>query len=116
MKTNLERLIEFNLNPETSSLSDLRNKLVTFNMMRKKRWQIVSDDHVWFYPADISLSTVELDSFAYKDTPYESCIFYANGESEVLARYKTKKEAIAGHIKLSNKYELKRISLDDFNV
>jgi hypothetical protein len=84
--------------------------------MRKKRWQIVSDDHVWMYPADISLSTVELNSHIYGDTPYESCIFYANGDSEVLARYKTKKEAIAGHVKISKKYKLKRIKLDDFNV
>ena len=84
--------------------------------MDQKRWQIVSDDHVWMYHADVSLSTVELDSFVYKDTPYESCIFYANGDSEVLARYKTKKEAIAGHVQISKKYGLKRINLNDFNI
>ena len=84
--------------------------------MRKERWQIVSDDHVWMFPADISLSTVELDGDLYKYAPYESCIFYGNGESAVLGRYKTKKEAIADHIEISNKYGLKRISLNDFNV
>ncbi len=89
---------------------------MTLNSMRKKRWQIVSDDHVWMYPADVSLSTVELDTSVYPDTPYESCIFYQNGDSEVLARYKTKKEAIAGHTQLSKKYNLKRISLNDFNI
>ena len=81
-----------------------------------KRWQIVSDDHVWMYPPDISLSTVELDSRIYEDTPYESCIFYANGESEVLARYKTQAEAICGHVDFENKYKLKRINKSDFKL
>lgn len=78
-------------------------------MMRKNRWQLVSDDHVWFYPADISLSTVELDSRVYKDTPYETCVFYANGDSEVLARYQTKEDAARGHIEYERRYNLKRI-------
>lgn len=84
--------------------------------MRKNRWQLVSDDHVWFYPADISLSTVELDSNVYKDTPYETCIFYANGESEVLKRYTTKEDAASGHIEYERQYNLKRISKSEFKV
>ena len=84
--------------------------------MRKNRWQLVSDDHVWMYPADVSLSTVELDSMVYKDTPYESCIFFANGESEVLARYATQADALLGHIELEKKYKLKRISKSEFKV
>jgi len=90
--------------------------MVTSNIMYKRRWQIVSDDHVWMYPADTSLSTVELDGEIYKDTPYESCIFYSHGDSEVLRRYKTKEEALRGHIELEEKYKLKRISKSEFKV
>ena len=89
---------------------------MTLNMMRKNRWQLVSDDHVWMYPPDVSLSTVELDHRIYGDTPYESCIFYANGESEVLKRYATQAEALCGHIELENKYGLKRISRSEFKI
>lgn len=85
-------------------------------MKRQKRWQICSDDHVWMYPPDVSLSTVELDLFVYPDEPYESCIFYANGDSNVVKRYKTQEEALLGHIELENKYKLKRISVHDFNI
>jgi hypothetical protein len=84
--------------------------------MRQKRWQLVSDDHVWFYPPDISLSTVELVSFAYQDTPYETCVFYANGDSEVLKRYKTQEDAVLGHIEYERKFNLKRISKSEFKV
>ena len=91
--------------------------------MRQKRWQIVSDDHVWMYSPDVSLSTVELPRVVYDDgtdlygdTPYESCIFFANGESEVLKRYATQAEALCGHIELENKYKLKRISKSEFKI
>ena len=91
--------------------------------MRQKRWQIVSDDHVWMYPADITLSTVELPKVKfddgidlYGDTPYESCVFFANGDSEVLKRYKTQAEAICGHIEYERKYNLKRISKSEFKI
>jgi hypothetical protein len=76
--------------------------------MRAGRWQLLSDDAVWMFPPDRTLSTVELSSQFYPKTPYESCIFYANGDSNVLARYATKEEALAGHEKLEKKYELKR--------
>ena len=85
--------------------------------MQKDSWQIISDDSVWMFPADTQLSTVELpkmpfgDGFdLYGNTPYESCIFFANGESDVLKRYDTKEEALAGHVELEKKYGLKRCS------
>ena len=96
---------------------------MTLNSMRQKRWQIVSDDHVWMYPPDVSLSTVELPKVTYDDgtdlygdTPYESCIFFANGESEVLKRYATKEDAARGHIEYEREYGLKRISRSEFKI
>ena len=89
---------------------------MTLNNMRAKRWQIVSDDHVWMYPADVSLSTVQLPGDFYKDSPYETCVFFANGDSEVLERYSTQAEAINGHIKYEEKYKLKRISKSEFKI
>jgi hypothetical protein len=83
--------------------------------MRQKRWQLVSDDHVWFYPPDISLSTVELISNYHVDS-YETCVFYANGASEVLKRYATQEEAVLGHIEYERKFNLKRISKSEFKV
>jgi hypothetical protein len=77
--------------------------------MKRNNWQWISDDHVWFYPPDVWLSTVELPGNFYKDAPYESCIFFANGESEVLKRYKTKEDAARGHIEYERQYNLKRI-------
>ena len=86
-------------------------------MIKRNRWQIVSDDSVWMFPPDTQLSTVELPKVTFDDgmdlydgTPYESCIFYANGESDVVCRYATQEEAIAGHEKLEKKYGLKRCS------
>lgn len=72
----------------------------------KKKWQIVSNDQVWFYPPDIQLSTCEVISFFGK--PYESCLFYSNGDSEVIREYETKEEATAGHVELEKKFKLKR--------
>ena len=76
--------------------------------MTEERWQIISDDSVWMFPADTRLSTVELPARFYPVTPYESCLFFANGESDVVARYYTQEDAIAGHVELEKKYELKR--------
>lgn len=84
--------------------------------MKAKRWQIVSDDHVWMYPPDRTLSTVELNGEFYSAAPYESCWFLANGDSDVITRYTTKEEAIAAHERLEKQYKLKRINVDDFNV
>ena len=86
-------------------------------MINHKRWQIVSDDSVWMFPPDTQLSTVELPrvtfedgSDLYGDRPYESCLFFANGDSDVVARYATQEEALAGHVELEKKYGLKRCS------
>jgi len=86
-------------------------------MINRNRWRIASDDAVWMFPPDVSLSTVELPRVTfedgtelYGDRPYESCIFFANGDSDVLARYATQEEAIAGHVELEKKYGLKRCS------
>lgn len=76
--------------------------------MEEQRWQIISDDSVWMFPPDKVLSTVFLNSHVYRQTPYESCIFYADGESEVLARYETQEEAELEHVELEKKYGLKR--------
>lgn len=74
------------------------------------RWQLISDDSVWMFPAEISLSTVQMredwyDLFGYQ---FESCLFFAKGNSDVVCRYETKEEAIKGHIELEKKYGLKR--------
>lgn len=86
-------------------------------MIKRNRWQIVSDDSVWMFPADTKLSTVELPKVMFEDGTdlygdrlYESCIFFANGDSDVIARYATQEEAIAGHVELEKKYGLKRCS------
>ena len=86
-------------------------------MININRWRIVSDDKVWMFPADITLSTVELPKVMfedgtdlYGDRPYESCLFFINGDSDVVARYATQEEAIAGHVELEKKYGLKRCS------
>lgn len=76
--------------------------------MKFKRWQIISDDSVWMFPSDVTLSTVSLNHEIYEDTPFESCLFYSNGDSDVVCRYATKEEAIAGHEELEKKYGLKR--------
>lgn len=77
--------------------------------MEEKRWQLVSDDHVWMYPADRTLSTVELNGDIYRPAPYESCWFFATGDSDVITRYVTKEAAIAAHERLEKEYGLKRI-------
>ena len=79
-------------------------------MNKRARWQIISDDSVWMFPADTQLSTVELHPgmFGMVGAPYESCLFFANGESDVVARYATQEEALAGHVELEKKYGLKR--------
>lgn len=80
-------------------------------MSRRTRWQLVSDDSVWMFPADVQLSTVELDFgrlLGLDDYNYESCLFFINGDSDVVARYATKEEAIVGHTELEKKYGLKK--------
>ena len=73
------------------------------------RWQKVSSDSGWFTIETIRLSTVEMPTipgmdFGYR---YESCLFSENG-SEVVDRYQTLDEAVAGHAALCKKYGLKQ--------
>lgn len=74
----------------------------------RDRWHMISDDCVWMFPVEVTLSTVEMpagwiDDFGYQ---YESCLF-RHHDSEVLERYTTKESAIQGHIKYAEKYKLK---------
>ena len=71
-------------------------------------WQLISNDAVWFYPPDVQLSTCEVISFWGK--PFESCVFFSNGDSKVIAEYETQKQALEGHVELEKKYGLKRCS------
>ena len=54
-------------------------------------------------------SNIELSTVGWKlldRTLYESCLFTRDGDSEVVARYNSMSEAIAGHHRLSDKYNL----------
>jgi hypothetical protein len=71
------------------------------------RFQMISNNGGVFKEPTIELSTVELPhvpwiEFGYM---YESCLF-SSGESEVLALYQTRSEAIAGHVELAKKFNL----------
>jgi hypothetical protein len=72
------------------------------------RFQMISNNGGVFKAPTIELSTVELPhvpGFGFGYT-YESCLF-SPGESEVLARYQTRAEAIAGHIELEKRFKLR---------
>ena len=80
------------------------------------RWQLISRDTgdvFGIIRGDATwLSTVEMPYLggtfhAPDDYNYESCIFFKEPDSEVLARYKTKDEAIEGHNLLAKKYNLR---------
>ena len=47
------------------------------------------------------ISTIKLDMWVF--APYETCVFYPNGDSEVVAMYGTEDEARAGHEALVDK-------------
>ena len=73
------------------------------------RFQMISNNGGIFKEPTIELSTVELPKvpgFDIGKWTYESCLFSPN-ESEVLARYQTRSEAIAGHVKLEKKFNLR---------
>jgi hypothetical protein len=72
-----------------------------------KRFQMISNNGSVFKEPTINLSTVELPQMPGFDFgyTYESCLF-SPGESEVLARYQTRSEAIAGHAELVKKFNL----------
>lgn len=46
---------------------------------------------------DTEISTVKLNFAAFDSDQYETCMFYANGDSNVVARYKTLAEAVKSH-------------------
>jgi type IV secretory pathway component VirB8 len=46
---------------------------------------------------DTEISTVKLNSAAFDSDQYETCMFYDNGDSNVVARYKTLAEAVKNH-------------------
>ena len=63
------------------------------------RWCIRTE--VYTEDDSLTVSTVELmqvpDFDLWQGKPYETCIFHASGESDVVARYATKAEAIDAH-------------------
>jgi hypothetical protein len=73
------------------------------------RFQMISHNGGIFKEPTITLSTVELPQLPWsgvKGETYESCLF-TSGESEVLTRYQTRSEAIAGHVELAKKFNLR---------
>jgi hypothetical protein len=71
------------------------------------RFQMISDNSGVFKEATVTLSTIEMPKISGFDLGYthESCLF-SHGESEVLARYQTRSDAIVGHITLEKKFSL----------
>jgi hypothetical protein len=54
--------------------------------------------HIAFDEIDgVEISTVNLKSAAIGNYIYETCIFYSNGDNNVVARYATESEALNGH-------------------
>ena len=49
---------------------------------------------------DLEISTVKLNDAALEKDLYETCLFYTNGDSTVVAQYKTLAAAIRGHNRL----------------
>lgn len=81
-----------------------------FEMLSRK-YQEWSEDrsklHLIYTWADgTELSTIELPSVLYssRDKVWESCIFYANGYSEVVRRWTSEDAARQGHEKLIMEY------------
>ena len=73
------------------------------------RFQMISHNGGLFKQPTITLSTVELPQLPWTGIEYgsyESCLF-TSGESDVLARYQTRSEAIAGHVELEKKFKLR---------
>ena len=71
----------------------------------------INDNSRWFRSATARLSTIEMpdavkSAFNYS---FESCLFHANGNSDVIARYDTAFEALEGHVEFSRKYGLNTV-------
>jgi hypothetical protein len=88
-------------------------------MFKKDRWQLVSNDSVWMFPPDIQLSTVELERhelLGLNDYSHESCLFFANGDSDVVKSYYSQAEAEKGHVEWEEKYGLKRVQSKNLRI
>jgi hypothetical protein len=46
---------------------------------------------------ELMISTVNLHDMHYGTMKYETCVFYPNGDSDVVRRYATESEALLGH-------------------
>jgi len=91
---------------------------VTKKIVKDNWWQLTSVKKRGLFDilrnpdSDVKLSTVRLPdlSFFYTDfdtkMKYETCLFGGSGGSEVLEKYKTMKEARAGHEFYRKKYGL----------
>jgi hypothetical protein len=76
--------------------------------MKKTTFQLITDNGLSFLgrvkkEPTMSLSTVELPN-----GQYESCIFYSDGNSEILDSYDTRSKAIIGHFELEKQFKLSR--------
>lgn len=58
----------------------------------KDQWQVLTK-----LPSQVEVSTVELLPAFNAWNRFETCLFFTNGKSEVVASYDTMQEAIEGH-------------------
>jgi hypothetical protein len=80
---------------------------------KMQHWRLLSDNGNLIHQPTAQLSTVAmpftspwlLHDFGYA---YESCIFYLDGNSEVVARYNSELDAAAGHHQLCRHHGLTR--------
>lgn len=82
------------------------------NIANEKSRKLASSNFDAFVPStkvavtdigNLRISTVKLNTKLMlddQDWPYETCIFYTNGTSNVVAEYFTKEEALLNHSKL----------------
>ena len=71
-----------------------------------KIFHLISDNVRWYRAATVRLSTIELP-LDLDGNGYESSIFYAHGDSEVVRRYATMADAIKGHRELETIFGVK---------
>lgn len=85
-----------------------------------QRWQLLSDNGDMNDQPSAQLSTVAMPFSSARllheiGYAYESCIFYADGNSDVVARYNRKEDAVAGHNQLCRHHGLTRHLQSDGN-
>ena len=73
--------------------------------------RLISNNGGTFAKASLELSTVQMPSplIGRLGYMYESCLFVIGGNSEVLARYDSRSEAVQGHYELALKHNLKHL-------